>query len=201
MKTITRIFFLFFAVLFIQNVRADDQWVWLEEVDGINSLAWVNGQNLRTATELKSKPEFEELHKQALEVLNSESRIPSLEQRGKWLYNLWRDEKHPRGIYRRTTVEELRKTEPSWDTVLDIDALSQKENKPYVLHGVNCLEPEYRHCLVTLAPGGTDAVETREFDMETLAFVKDGFFIPLSKSSSSWQDENTLFVGPDTGGD
>jgi prolyl oligopeptidase len=205
MKTTARIIVLLLFLIFSQHVRAenppDDKWLWLEEVDGTNALAWVNGQNLRTAANYKSKPEFEELHKQALETLNSGSRIPSLDQRGKWLYNLWRDEQHPRGIYRRTTLEEFRKAEPSWDTVLDIDSLSQKENKPYVLHSVNCLEPEYRHCLVSLAPGGTDAVEVREFDMEKLAFVTDGFFIPLSKSSSSWQDENTLFLGPDTGGD
>ncbi len=178
---------------------SDDPWLWLEEVDGINALAWVNGQNLRTAAELKSKPEFESLYKQALETLNSESRIPSIAQRGKWLYNLWRDANHPRGVYRRTTVEEFRKTEPEWETVLDIDALSQKETKQWVFHSMDCLEPKYRHCLVSLAPGGTDASEIREFDMEKLAFVADGFSVPSSKSYASWLDENTLFLGLDAG--
>jgi prolyl oligopeptidase len=76
---------------------ANDTWLWLEEVDGINALAWVNGQNLRTAAELKPKPEFESLYKQALETLNAASRIPTVDQRGKWLYNFWQDAEHPRG--------------------------------------------------------------------------------------------------------
>jgi len=204
-KITLHIFILILFCAFIALARAanetasNDSWLWLEEVDGINALAWVNGQNLRTAAELKSKPEFESLHQQALETLNSESRIPSVAQRGKWLYNLWRDEKHPRGIYRRTTIEEFRKTEPKWETILDIDGLSQKENKQWVFHSMDCLEPEYRHCLVSLAPGGTDASEIREFDMENLAFFTEGFFVPVSKSSASWLDANTLFVSPDTG--
>lgn len=178
---------------------ATDTWIWLEQVDGINALAWVNGQNLRTAAELKSKPEFEPLYKQALETLNAASRIPTVDQRGKWLYNFWRDAEHSRGVYRRTTIEEFQKADPEWEAVLDIDALSEKEKKPWVFHGMDCLEPEYQNCLVSLAPGGTDASEIREFDMEKLAFVPDGFFLPVSKSSASWMDVNTLFVGPDSG--
>jgi len=183
----------------VSDIASDDPWLWLEEVEGINALAWVNGQNLRTAAELKSKPEFESLYKQALETLNSESRIPAVDQRGKWLYNFWRDSEHPRGVYRRTTIEEFRKAEPQWETVLDIDDLSKKENTFWVFHDMDCLEPEYRHCLVSLAPGGSDATEIREFDMENRTFVTKGFFLPLSKSSLSWLDANTLFVGPDTG--
>jgi prolyl oligopeptidase len=176
-----------------------DSWLWLEQVDGINALAWVNGQNVRTAQELKSKPEFESLYQSALATLNSASRIPSITQRGKWLYNLWRDEKHPRGIYRRTTVEEFRKPEPNWEMILDIDALSRKENKQWVFQEMDCLSPEYRNCLVFLAPGGTDASEMREFDMSSKTFVPNGFFLPVTKASASWIDADTLFVGADLG--
>lgn len=176
-----------------------DPWLWLEEVDGTNALAWVNGQNLRAAQELKSKPEFDSLYQDALETLDSASRIPSVTQRGKWLYNLWQDAGHPRGIYRRTTLDEFRKPDPDWETVLDVDALSKKEGKPWVFQGMDCLYPEYRQCLVSLAPGGTDANEIREFDADKLAFVQDGFFVPTSKSSASWIDSDTLFLGPDTG--
>jgi prolyl oligopeptidase len=196
---------LILATVLIAPARAAnepaDPWLWLEEVDGINALAWVNGQNERTARELKTSPEFQALYDQALQVLNSASRIPDVEQRGKWLYNLWRDAQHPRGLYRRTTIEEFRKPEPRWETVLDIDALSKKENKQWVFHEMDCLKPEYRQCLVSLAPGGTDAIEIREFDMEKMEFVGNGFFMPVSKSYASWLDANTLFVGPDTGKD
>ncbi len=185
--------------LVAQESKSLDSWLWLEEVDGVNALAWVNGQNLRTAAELKSKIEFDSLYQQALLTLNSASRVPSITQRGKWLYNLWRDAQHPRGIYRRTTIDEFRKKEPNWQTVLDIDALSEKEKKAWVFHGIECMPPEYRHCLVSLAPGGTDASEVREFDMNTLNFVPNGFFLPTSKSNAGWLDVNTLFLSPDFG--
>ena len=177
----------------------DDPWLWLERVDGINALAWVHGQNLRTAGEFGSRPMFKELYRQALSVLDSKSRIPEVTQRGKWLYNLWRDADHPRGLYRRTTLEEFRKPQPQWQTVLDVDALSAREGTPWVFHGMECLPHEYRDCLVFLSPGGTDATEMREFDMDRMEFVQGGFHLPVAKSRVAWLDADTLFVGTDYG--
>lgn len=178
---------------------ADDPWLWLERVDGINALAWVNGQNLRTAGEFDSLPMFKGLYRQALSVLDSKSRIPEVTQRGKWLYNLWRDADHPRGLYRRTTLEEFRKPQPHWQTVLDVDALSAREGTPWVFHGMECLPHEYRDCLVFLSPGGTDATEMREFDMDRMEFVEGGFHLPVAKLRVSWLDTDTLYVGTDFG--
>jgi len=52
---------------------------------------------------------------------------------------------------------------------------------------------------VSLSPGGSDAVEVREFAVEAKAFVKDGFKVPLAKSKVDWVDKDTLFVGTDFG--
>jgi hypothetical protein len=52
-------------------------------------------------------------------------------------------------------------------------------------------------------PGGADAVEIREFDLDTKTFVgekeKKGFFIKEAKSSVSYKDKDTLLVGSDFG--
>ncbi len=53
--------------------------------------------------------------------------------------------------------------------------------------------------LVSLSRGGADAEVVREFDLETLSFVADGFVLPEAKSSAVWVDEATLFVGTDFG--
>ncbi|MDX1632815.1 MAG: prolyl oligopeptidase family serine peptidase, partial [Thermoanaerobaculia bacterium] len=127
------------------------------------------------------------------------SRIPHVVQRGEYLYNFWKDSEHPRGIYRRTTLNELRSEDPEWETVLDVDALAEEEGKPWVFHGMTCLPPEHRHCLVSLSPGGGDADEVREFDAETLEFVEDGFFLPVAKSNVAWRTEDEVFVGTDFG--
>ncbi len=178
-----------------------DPYGWLEEIDGERALAWVRAHNAETAKKLESQPIYQELHANAKAALGSASRLPSVEQRGKWIYNFWKDDKHPRGIYRRATLDELRKPEPAWQTVLDVDALAAKEGKPWVFHGMDCLKPTYKRCLVQLSPGGGDAEEIRELDSEDLAFVPapGGFALPTAKTNISWRDENTVFVGTDFG--
>ena len=178
---------------------ADDPWLWLENVEGTKALDWVRAQNDRTFTRYRTDPLYEALYPEALAVLDSKSRVPEVEQRGHYVYNLWQDRDHPRGLYRRATVESFRKNDPTWQTVLDIDALSKQEGKPWAFGGMTCLSPDYVHCLVSLAPGGGDAVEIREFNAESLAFVDGGFFLPTAKSSVDWVDADTLYVGTDFG--
>jgi prolyl oligopeptidase len=151
------------------------------------------------AASLGAEPEFELFYEQALAALNSTSRVPSLSWTGDHLYNLWRSSEHPRGLYRRTTIDSLRSGAPEWQTVLDIDALSRQEGKQWVFRSMTCLPPENRRCLLSLSPGGGDAVEIREFDTGSLSFVEDGFFVPLAKSAAGWIDENRIFVATDFG--
>ena len=42
-------------------------------------------------------------------------------------------------------------------------------------------------------------MELREFDMQTLQFVKDGFRLSESKQSVAWVDADTLHVSRDFG--
>jgi prolyl oligopeptidase len=48
--------------------------------------------------------------------------------------------------------------------------------------------------MISLSDGGEDAVTTREFDLTTNSFVKDGFVIPHGKQGSTWEDDNTLLI-------
>jgi len=180
---------------------ADDPYQWLEDIDGARSMAWVAQQNEATAKRLAALPQYEGLYRDALAVLGSASRLPEVQQHGQWLYNLWQDEAHPRGIYRRTTLAEFRKAEPQWETVLDIDALSKAEGTRYAFGGAQFRGPENRRALIRLAPGGGDAAEVREFDLESKTFVADGFRLPTAKSRISWRDDNSLYVATDFGPD
>jgi prolyl oligopeptidase len=176
-----------------------DPYLWLEDINGQKALAWVREQDARTLERLESQPTFDRLYKDALAVLDSSSRIPEIHQMGKFLYNLWQDELHPRGLYRRVSLAEFRQAEPRWETILDVDALARAEGKPWAFAGMTCLPPDYRHALILLSPGGGDAVEVREFDTQTLSFVTNGFFLPVAKSSVAWLDADTLFVETDFG--
>jgi prolyl oligopeptidase len=135
------------------------------------------------------------------EVLDASDRIPGVSRRGAWLYNFWQDAKHPRGIWRRTTMAEYRKAEPKWELLLDVDALGKAEGQSWVWQGSSCLSATSNRCLVALSPGGTDANVVREFDLSTREFVKDGFALPLSKNRWTWVDADTLLVGTAAAGD
>jgi len=177
----------------------NDPYLWLEGVDDEKALDWVRAENASSAERLKSGPLFEDLYAQARTILNSSSRIPSVYQEEGWLYNFWRDEKNPRGIFRRTTLAEFAKDEPEWEVVFDIDKLSKKDNKQWVFKGMSCLPKHPEHCLVRLSPGGGDAVVTREFNSVDKTFIEDGFSLPVSKGSVGWIDANTIFVSTNFG--
>jgi prolyl oligopeptidase len=178
---------------------ADDPYQWLEDVEGAKAMAWVREQNGISQPQLEATPGFKELHDRLLAIYNSKERIPGVQKRGKWLYNFWQDEHHPRGIWRRTTLEEYRKPEPQWETVLDIGKLSDAENQKWVWKGATCLYPDYRRCLVSLSRGGADAVEVREFDTVAKQFVKGGFVSPESKQDVAWRDADSIYVARDFG--
>jgi len=177
----------------------EDQYLWLEEVEGEKALSWAKERSTTDTAELEAVPEFEEIHARLLEIYNSRDRIPTPGIRGAWIYNFWRDADHVRGIWRRTFLSEYVKESPAWEIVLDLDALADAEGENCVWKGASRLAPEYRHCMLTLSRGGADAAVRREFDATAKAFVEDGFFVPEAKARVSWKDENTLWIGTDFG--
>ncbi len=176
----------------------EDRFIWLEDVGGDKPLEWARARNAESAKVLAT-PEEAALEKRILDILDSKEKIPGVQKIGPWYYNLWKDAKNPRGLWRRTTLAEYRKPEPAWETVIDVDALGAAEKENWVWHGADCLRPEYKRCLVQLSRGGADADVVREFDLVTKTFVKDGFYLPESKNSVSWLDADQLYVGTDFG--
>jgi prolyl oligopeptidase len=176
-----------------------DPYLWLEDVTGDKALEWARARNVESAKVLETG-DFATLERRILDILDSDARIPYVEKLGPWYYNLWKDAKNPRGLWRRTTLEEYRKEQPDWETVIDVDALGAAENENWVWHGADCLKPDYKRCLLSLSRGGADASVVREFDLESKSFVKDGFFLPEAKSfGTGWLDADTLYVGTDLG--
>ncbi|MCF6299619.1 MAG: prolyl oligopeptidase family serine peptidase [Proteobacteria bacterium] len=178
-----------------------DPFLWLEDIDSEESMQWVLAQNKNTADQYKSNPLYQELYDQALTALDGKSRIPSVSQRGKWLYNYWKDEKNPRGIYRRTSLKEFSKTNPKWQTILDMDKYNAENEGKWSFKGMNCFKPKYQRCLVSLSPGGGDSTLMKEFDMKKMDFIKGGFSLPNSKMNVTWRDRDHLFVATDFGDD
>ncbi len=179
-----------------------DSFLWLEDVLGDRALAWVRERNAATEGALLSRPGFAEREKAIREVLDSRDRIPAIRRIGGHVYNLWQDPANPRGLWRRTTLDEYRKPRPAWETVIDLDALGKAEGVNWVWAGANAHGPGYRRCLVQLSRGGADAKVVREFDLVDKAFVaadQGGFVLPEAKTNVDWADADTLWVGTDFG--
>ncbi|HEX3997458.1 MAG TPA: prolyl oligopeptidase family serine peptidase [Pirellulales bacterium] len=176
-----------------------DPYSWLEEITGARALAYVEAENAITLKRLQSESVYAEIKQQSLAILNSHERIPYVRKLGPWYYNFWQDAANPRGLLRRTTPAEYRKSNPGWETVLDLDALAKAEHENWVWGGSTSLPPDYERSLVSLSRGGSDAKVVREFDLKKKEFVAGGFSLPEAKSETTWRDKNTLYVGTDFG--
>ena len=179
--------------------KTDADHLWLEEVEGKQALAKVRAWNAASEPLMQNQV-YRDMKAELLEVYNSPGKIPYVSYKAGKVHNFWQDDKHVRGIWRRTTLDSYRSDNPEWETVLDIDALAQAEGRNWVYKGnEECLAPDYVHCIVDLSDGGKDAVERREFNAKTKSFVRDGFNLPESKGFAVWLDQDRLIVGVDFG--
>jgi prolyl oligopeptidase len=172
-----------------------DPYVYMEEAEGAKALDFARAENARSLPQLQNDPRYAGLYADALKIATAKDRIPSAAIYGDGtLRDFWQDAEHVRGIWRTTSLASYRTAEPQWKTILDVDALAKAEGKNWVFKGGQCLKPAERYCLVSLSNGGKDAVEVREFDVQTGQFVEGGFHLPEAKVNVAWIDKDTLAV-------
>lgn len=171
----------------------DDPYLWLEGIEGGRALNFVERQNGRTLRAFGGAA-FKRDRDALASIYDRPDNIPYVGRRGDHLYNIWRDAGNLRGLWRVTTLEEFRKPNPSWETLLDIDQLAAKEGEDWLLNSMASLPGDHPRIIVSLSRGGSDAVTLREFDLNTKAFVADGFTLPEAKGGATWVDPDTLLL-------
>lgn len=171
----------------------NDPFLWLEDIDSPRATTWVDEQNAKTLKILHDADSDGDVEK-LIKMFNAPDRIPGIRLYGDFAYNFWTDEKNPRGLWRRTTLESYRTNNPEWEILLDIDALGAAEAESWVWGGAARLKG-YNHVLISLSRGGADATVVREFDLLTKSFVVDGFKLDEAKTDIGWLDQNTVLVG------
>lgn len=182
------------------QAAADDPYLWLENIDTPVVRDWVAARNTETMAAL-GDAQFEADKAAVLAILDAADRIPWVQQRGPFVYNFWQDAAHRKGLWRRTTLDDYRRDDPAWETLLDVDLLAKTEGEDWVWRGCTTLPPQHRHGLVQLSRGGADAAVTREFDLVERAFVDGGFYLPEAKGGADWLDIDTLLVSSALGGE
>ncbi|WP_304175283.1 prolyl oligopeptidase family protein [Phenylobacterium aquaticum] len=173
---------------------AADPFQWLEDIDAPKAMSWVEGQNARTAGRLETDPRYATFHAQARAIFTAKDRIPWPEFRAGGIDNFWQDAEHIHGVWRHAGLASYRTAAPAWDVTLDLDALSKAEGKNWIWKGADCRKPAETLCLVRLSNGGGDAVEIREYDTVSKAFVAKGFRFAEGKQSTDWIDADHLAV-------
>ncbi|MDQ0465424.1 prolyl oligopeptidase [Caulobacter ginsengisoli] len=173
--------------------------LWLEDIDGPRSMEWVKAENAKSLPVLQGDRRYQLLHDNALAILSATDRIPAPDFIGEAVFNFWQDREHVRGVWRRATLASYRTGKPTWETVIDLDALAKAEKANWIWKGAECRAPAYDRCLVELSNGGKDAVEIREFDLKTKSFVAGGFKLTESKQTVAWLDPDTLILTRDWG--
>lgn len=176
-----------------------DKYQWLEDIDGEKSLEFVNAQNRATLEKLSKEKDYQSIYDKSLEIYNSPEKIAIPLIQGKYVYNFWQDKNHERGIWRRCLLADYSKSDPDWETLIDIDELSKKDHTKWVYKGASGLYPSYNRFLVELSKGGGDAVVIKEFDAGKKQFVENGFSIDEAKGGAVYLDENTVIVGTNFG--
>jgi prolyl oligopeptidase len=183
----------------VVQAPVEDPFLWLEKIEDPKSLDWAKTQNAKSKAVLEAVPGFKEAQARVLAILDAKDKVPFVGKMGKYLYNFWQDDQNQRGLWRRTSYAEYTKEKPTWETVIDVDALNKAENASWVWKGDNCLYPKYERCLVSLSRGGGDSVVVREFDTATKKFIDTGFTLPEGKHDVAWKDLDTVYVGTDFG--
>lgn len=181
------------------GVRAADDHLALEEVEGAAAMAFVAESNREALAALEGDPRYETFRAQAEAILTATDRIPSPSFLGDGIGNFWQDAANPKGVWRRTTLDSYRSDATRWETLIDVDALAKAEGRDWVWKGADCLAPDETRCLVNLSDGGKDAVVVREFDTASKSFVDGGFSLPEGKHRIEWLDRDTLLVATDFG--
>src|SRR5437867_13235803 len=83
----------------VRLTDTDDRYMWLEDVQGADALAWVEAQNARTLAALAG-PDFERDRAAFCAILSAPDKIPFVLKRGPFLYNLWQARKNRRALCR-----------------------------------------------------------------------------------------------------
>src|SRR6266481_5097547 len=171
----------------------DDPYLWLEEIEGERALAFVARQSKLTL-ERFGDAGFADDRDTLTAIYDRPDNIPYVTRRGGFVYNLWKDAINPRGLWRRTTLDEFRGPRPNWETLLDLDRLAAGEHQDWILTWIQTLPGSSARAMLSLSRGGSDAAALREFDIEAKTFVADGFIVPEAKSSAQWFDDDTLLL-------
>ena len=179
-------------------VMGDDPYLWLEDIESEPSLAWVERHNAPTVAAM-SGDRFEKMRADALDIFDSDTRIPGVGRAGRLSLQLLAG----RGPSARTVAAHHARGVPQG---LAGVGRRHRRRRAGRRRGRELGVGRRRHQRTRVHPCGRRAVTrrrgrhvVREFDMTTRQFVADGFHLPEAKSDVDFEDDDTVLVSTDFG--
>ena len=138
----------------------EDPYLWLEEVESTQSLAFAKDANAKclaalgdptaSASSSTNATHSSGTYAKVLAILESQDRIPHVSQYGTddqgraILVNFWKDSTNPKGLWRKTDLESYCSSSSSsetvpWETILDLDELAKVDDVSWVWKGSSSL--------------------------------------------------------------
>jgi prolyl oligopeptidase len=178
---------------------SEDQYQWLEDIEGVDQLNWVDVRNQRTLDYLQGIEGFAGRYDFVYNMLTSDEKLAYPLWHNNYTYNFWQDEVNSHGIWRRKFTTDFIRGTGNWEILLDLDSLSHENNISWAYKGVQFAGPESNRCILMLSEGGSDAARLMEFDVAEKRFVTDGFNVSDAKSYFAWISESEIYVATDFG--
>ncbi len=179
----------------------DDPLIWLEGIDEPRACAWADAETANTLARFDT-PAFRADRDTLAALYDRPGKLPAIARRGGYVYNFWTDKQNPRGLWRRTTLQDFQSAEPAWEIVIDLDKLAADEGEDWIWKwGAATFPGTHDRAIVSLSRGGSDAAVMREFDMIGKTFIPAGFTLPEAKGSVAWWDRDTLLLSSAFGGE
>lgn len=200
-----RIQFLLAATIFLFGTTADaspspkDPFLWLESLNSKKVQSWVRRQNAATIDALTHDPIFSEVERRFKGAIERSWKVQFANYELGYFWQILRDQEHPRGVLRRTTLREYQKDDPSWEIIFDTSSFEDEEESDWQLVDYRFIDEAGSRGLVFLSRGGRDAVAGFEIDLNSKKVLPNGFHLPESKTVVQPFDLNTIIVGTNFG--
>src|SRR5260370_5044871 len=129
----------------------DDPYLWLEDIEGERALDFVTRQNALTLKKFGNAG-FARDRDILAAIYDRPDNIPYVMRRRGLLYHLWKDANNPRGVWRRTTLDDFRRPNPNWEIPVDVDKLASRENAHSIFSRMQDLPANRRPAILILPP-------------------------------------------------
>ena len=106
------------------QLRREDEFSYLEDATDERTRRWIAQRNERMVAAIESDPRFQKYFQVTRDNLDAQTAVTNLTAevvlRDGFVYQTWRDSRHPRGVWRRASLQQFLKQAPEWGDVARI---------------------------------------------------------------------------------